>query len=290
MADQPSTGSRLNVVRVIGVLERGGAQLSALRLSVALRSHGIVTRLYAGDATAEGLALAAAFDVPAEAFAQQAHLQWVPSTDFAEWLRARLADAELVHAHMFGAWWAAAVAAPDGLPLVASEHNAVTWPYGDFVTEARAAVPRVAVFFTHGPAARTFADSLGVPAERLLEGRSIVEGFDARPPPGLPSPRVTFAGRLHPAKGPDVLLEALAMLPDPPATLLLGDGPLRESLTARSIALGLADRVLLPGWVRSPGSYIAGASVHVVPSREEAWSQSAVLGLGLGVPVVGTAV
>ena len=107
---------------------------------------------------------------------------------------------------------------------------------------------------------------------------------------GLPSPRVTFAGRLHPAKGPDVLLEALAMLPDPPATLLLGDGPLRESLTARSIALGLADRVLLPGWVRSPGSYIAGASVHVVPSREEAWSQSAVLGLGLGVPVVGTAV
>ena len=83
MADQPSTGSRLNVVRVIGVLERGGAQLSALRLSVALRSHGIVTRLYAGDATAEGLALAAAFDVPAEAFARQAHLQWVPSTDFA---------------------------------------------------------------------------------------------------------------------------------------------------------------------------------------------------------------
>ena len=42
--------------------------------------------------------------------------------------------------------------------------------------------------------------------------------------------------------------------------------------------------------MRSPGSYIAGASVHVVPSREEAWSQSAVLGLGLGVPVVGTAV
>ena len=30
--------------------------------------------------------------------------------------------------------------------------------------------------------------------------------------------------------------------------------------------------------------------MHVVPSREESWSQSAVLGLGLGVPVVGTAV
>jgi glycosyltransferase involved in cell wall biosynthesis len=280
----------LTVARVIGVLERGGAQLSALRLSAALRSFGFVTRLYAGDATAEGIALAATFDVPVETFARDAHLQWVPSTDFAEWLRPRLAGADLVHAHMFGAWWAAAAAMADAVPLVASEHNAVTWPYGDHVTQARAAAPRIAAFFTHGPAARSFAASLGVPAGRLFEGRSIVEGVDARPLPGLPSPRVTFAGRLHPEKGPDVLLEALAMLPDPPATLLLGDGPLRASLTSRSIALGLADRVLLPGWVRSPGSYVAGATVHVVPSREEAWSQSAVLALGLGVPVVGTAV
>ena len=291
MADRPSAGMRpLTVARVIGVLERGGAQLSALRLSAALRSDGFVTRLYAGDATDAGIALAATFDVQVETFARQAHLQWVPSTDFAAWLRPRLAGADLVHAHMFGAWWAAAAALPDGVPLVASEHNAVTWPHGNHVTQARTAAPRIAAFFAHGPAARTFAESLGVPAGRLFEGRSIVEGFDARPLPGLPSPRVTFAGRLHPEKGPDVLLEALAMLPDPPATLLLGDGPLRASLTARSLALGLADRVLLPGWVSSPGSYIAGATVHVVPSREEAWSQSAVLALGLRVPVVGSAV
>ena len=291
MADRPSTGVRpLTIARVIGVLEPGGAQLSALRLSTALRSDGFVTRLYAGDATAEGIALAASFDVPVETFARHAHLQWVPSTDFADWLRPRLAGVDLVHAHMFGAWWAAAAAMPDGVPLVASEHNAMTWPHGDHLTHARAAAPRIAAFFTHGPAARAFADSLGVPAGRLFEGRSIVGGLEARPLPGLPSPRVTFAGRLHPEKGPDVLLEALALLADPPATLLLGDGPLRASLTARSRELGLADRVRLPGWVPSPGPYIAGASVHVVPSREEAWSQSAVLALGLRVPVVGTTV
>jgi len=45
-----------------------------------------------------------------------------------------------------------------------------------------------------------------------------------------------------------------------------------------------------PGMVLEPGRYIAGASVHAVPSRQESWSQSAVLALGLGVPVVGTAV
>ncbi|GGN06081.1 hypothetical protein GCM10009721_37020 [Terrabacter tumescens] len=291
MADLTSAGRRpLTIARVIGVLERGGAQLSALRLSAALRSEGFDTRLYAGDATDEGIALAAAFDVPVETFARDAHLQWVPSTDFAQWLRPRLADADLVHAHMFGAWWAAAAVVPDGVPLVASEHNAMTWPYGDHVAQARAAAGRLAAFFAHGPAARGFAESLGVPQSRRLEGRSIVDGFDARPLPGLPSPRVTFAGRLHPEKGVDVLLEALALIPDPPVTLLLGDGPLRESLTARSRTLGLADRVLLPGWVRSPGSYISGASLHVVPSREEAWSQSAVLALGLGVPVLASAV
>ena len=96
----------------------------------------------------------------------------------------------------------------------------------------------------------------------MREGRSIVDGFDARPLPGLPRLRVTFAGRLHPEKGVDVLLEALALLPDPPTTLLLGDGPLRESLTARSHALGLSDRVLLPGWVRSPGWIEIKSAVH----------------------------
>jgi hypothetical protein len=48
--------------------------------------------------------------------------------------------------------------------------------------------------------------------------------------------------------------------------------------------------VHLPGWSYAPARYIAGASVHVVPSGEEPWSQSAVLALGLGVRVVGTAV
>src|SRR5262249_14407232 len=55
-------------------------------------------------------------------------------------------------------------------------------------------------------------------------------------------------------------------------------------------ARGLRAVVRLPGWSYRPARYVSGASVHVVPSREESWSQSAVVALGLGVPVVGTAV
>ena len=45
----------MRVVRVLWTLEPGGAQLSALQLSVALRGPGIATTLLAGDATPAGL-------------------------------------------------------------------------------------------------------------------------------------------------------------------------------------------------------------------------------------------
>jgi glycosyltransferase involved in cell wall biosynthesis len=83
-----------------------------------------------------------------------------------------------------------------------------------------------------------------------------------------------------------VLVQALALLP----AYLVGDGPMRGALLRLAAALGLDAVVHLPGWSYEPARYIAGASVHVVPSREESWSLSAVLALGLGVPVVGTEV
>jgi glycosyltransferase involved in cell wall biosynthesis len=86
-----------------------------------------------------------------------------------------------------------------------------------------------------------------------------------------------------------VLVEAISLLNRRDLSVyLLGDGPLRRRLTDQIRLHGLSDRVFMPGWVDNPWSYVAGSTVHVVPSREEAWSQSAVLGLGLGVRVVGT--
>lgn len=86
-------------------------------------------------------------------------------------------------------------------------------------------------------------------------------------------------GRLHPEKGPDLLVEALAQ------TRIAA-----TELAVRVRALGLDASVRLAGWTNQAARYVAGAAVHVLPSREEAWSQSAVVGLGLGVPVIGTAV
>lgn len=286
----------MDVVRVIGVLEEGGGQLSALRLSQGLRRHGIRTvRLLAGDATPGGVALARRYGVDVETYVDPASgrrlgLQWRALPGFLEWLEPRLADADLVHAHMVGAWTAAAAVLDQRVPLVASEHNALSWPGGDFTAQAAAAAPRVDAFFAHGPAARAFASTIGIAPAALHDGRSAVEGLDATPWPDLATPRITFVGRLHPEKGPDVLVRALALLSGPVTAYLVGDGPAATEIDRLVTELGLAGRVHRTGWSPDPGRYVAGAAVHVVPSREEAWSQSAVVALGLGVPVVGTAV
>lgn len=284
------------MVRVLGKLEPGGAQLAVLRLSRELeRRHGMRTSLLVGDATHEGLELAQRHGVHTVAFRIRDsihplhNLQWHCSRRFAIWLGERIIGADVVHAHMVGAWWAAAQVVED-IPLVASEHNEVNWTVRR-VRSLRAAAARVDAFFAMGPAARSFAVAAGVRPEVIVAARSPIAGLDAAPRSGLVSPRLTFAGRFCEDKGADVLIEALALLPPHLVTAyLLGDGPMRPGLIDLVRRRGLAGRVFFPGWVDHPGGFIAGSDLHVVPSREEAWSQSAVLALGLGVPVLGTAV
>jgi glycosyltransferase involved in cell wall biosynthesis len=284
----------VRIHRVIGVLEPGGAQLSLLRLARAQAVLGIQTRLLAGDATPQGIALARHYGFEADVFQvhdEIAHSarQWTPDIQFATWLGERMDSVDLVHAHMFGAWWAAAQSTPTGVPVIASEHNSLNWPMGDFSADATAASSRVQRFFVHGPSAQTLGRDLGVEQAKVLPGRSAISQHTT-PRPGLISPRVTFTGRLREDKGPDLLLQALATMHEPPTTYVVGDGPMCQQIRRLIDRLGLRRIVQLTGWSYEPARYVAGASVHVVPSREEAWSQSAVTAFALGVPVVATAV
>jgi glycosyltransferase involved in cell wall biosynthesis len=280
----------MRVARVIAVLEPGGAQLGALRLSLALRSHGIESRWLAGHATRDGLALFRARGIEVEVLGGGPALQYARRCAFAERLAVALRDEDVVHAHMFGAWWAAARAVPDGLPLAASEHNALQWPGRVPARALREALARVDLFFAHGPAAREEILAAGLPLERMRAGMSPIDGTHVSPRRRLPSPRIVFAGRLHPEKGPDLLLDALARLAAPTPTFVLGAGLMEPELRRRAERLGIEQHVHFEGWRDDPASWIAGASVCVVPSRFDAWSQTAALAMSLAVPVVGTAV
>jgi glycosyltransferase involved in cell wall biosynthesis len=283
----------MHVARVMAKLEPGGAQLGAFWLTAALRRHGIESRLLAGNASREGIALAREHGIEVEAFAGMVgrdDLQWTPSPRFADWLAPRLAGADLVHAHMFGGWWAAARALRSGTPLVASEHNAFRWPGTAHPRAVRDALRRVDHFFAHGPAAEAYVRALGMPSERVERGRSTFPGAGSRPKPGLPQPRIVFVGRLAREKGPDLLIEALGLMDDPPPAFLLGEGPLRAPLERRAAALGIGRRVTFCGWCPEPGGWVAGAAALAAPSREEAWSQTVTMAMALGTPVVAAAV
>ena len=278
----------MRLTRVIAKLEPGGAQLGILRITAALRRLGIVTRVIAGSASREGRRLFGAAGIGVEVWPDgDPSLQHEPSTAFADWLVPRLENADVVHAHMLGGWWAAARAVPPGTPLVASEHGSVA---SVPVDRLRAALLRVDLMFAHGPSTRALYSDLGVEPERMRVGVSAIDGIDARPLRGLPEPRLVFAGRLHAEKGPDLLIEALALLPDPPPTLILGAGPLDRRLRRLVRRHGLSRVVRFLGWHPDAPRVIAGSSACVVPSRHDAWSQTAVIAMGLGVPVVATAV
>jgi glycosyltransferase involved in cell wall biosynthesis len=278
------------ITRVLAKLEPGGAQLSLLRVARALAARGHRTRLLVGFATDAGVDLARAHGVEPEVMPGAADLQWRCEPAFADWLEPRLLDADLVHAHMFGAWWAASRAVPDGTPLFASEHNDYAWPAEPQWAAMADAVARVDRFYAHSPGARDGVLAAGLAEDRVVLGVSPVAGLDARPRLDLPRPRIVYTGRLTPDKGPDVLIEALALMAAPPAVLMLGAGVLESALRARIAALGLGDTVELCGWQADPAPFVAGAAIQVCPSRDEAFSQAAVLAMGLGVPVVGTRV
>ena len=108
--------------------------------------------------------------------------------------------------------------------------------------------------------------------------------------------RIGSLGRLHPVKGYDVLITALAILKAEgiaPAAgyevAIGGEGPERAVLEAAIAKAGLAD-VMLPGFTDRPEDFLAGLHIYVQPSRSEGFCIAAHQAMQAGVPVVASAV
>ena len=92
-------------------------------------------------------------------------------------------------------------------------------------------------------------------------------------------------GRLDRQKGLDVLVDALASVPEAFA-LLVGDGPERASLLAQAAATGVADRVEVTGWRDDARSFLGALDAFVLPSRFEGFPQAVVEAMLAERPVV----
>ena len=84
-------------------------------------------------------------------------------------------------------------------------------------------------------------------------------------------PVVLAVGRLTPQKDFPTLIEAFrrVLVERPCRLLILGEGFGRADLENQIRALGLEDRVSLPGWADNPWAYMARAALFVLSSRYE---------------------
>lgn len=84
--------------------------------------------------------------------------------------------------------------------------------------------------------------------------------------------RLALVGRLEGHKEPQTFLDAVALAVAQGVDLhadVVGDGPLRDALTAAVARAGLTERVRFHGWLDDPGPVIAAAQALVLTSRSE---------------------
>jgi glycosyltransferase involved in cell wall biosynthesis len=163
-------------------------------------------------------------------------------------------------------------------------------------SERRALATTRAVIVTSDSTAKLLVDDFEVPAARITVARP---GNDLARPPALGSSdglvRLLCIGSLVPLKGYDVLIAALASLPDLPWRLsIVGDRTRHPETAARVDAdiarFALGDRIEVLGAVpheRLAELYVA-SDIFVLASRFEGYGMALSEAIAHGVPVVST--
>lgn len=147
---------------------------------------------------------------------------------------------------------------------------------------------------------------LGVPAEKVIMHHNGVNGEQftlqdrdtVRRKLDLPTDRklICYVGNFKPEKGVDLLIEAMGHLHASGRKdvdlVMVGGGPLEESLRVRSRRLGLEDRIRFVGrrLHSEVPDWISACDVFCLPSRREGCPNVVLEGLASGRPVVATRV
>lgn len=143
------------------------------------------------------------------------------------------------------------------------------------------------------------AARLAVPSDRLVTWPIFAASPDApRAAPWRPGEtlRLGSLGRLHPVKGYDVLIAALARLdaeafraPVSFEITIAGDGAERAALTAAAAAAGVRT-LRFAGFVDEPRRFLAGLHLYLQPSRSEGFCIALHEALQAGLPAIASAV
>jgi L-malate glycosyltransferase len=97
----------------------------------------------------------------------------------------------------------------------------------------------------------------------------------------------TLAG-LRSVKNLPRLVRAFATLPANAKLVIVGEGPERVRIVAEAENLGVADRLIMPGFLQSPHRYIGHFDIFALSSDSEQFPISLVEAMAAGLPCVST--
>ena len=189
----------------------------------------------------------------------------------------------------FPAILASAVAGTLNRLVVSVRHNPNILPF-----LRRVLIPRLYRFplavVAVSDGVRRALDAMGLPGDRVTTIPNPVSLPDSTRRAGMaraPGRFVLAAGRLIPAKGFDMLLNAFCRVqPRDLQLVVLGDGPERDDLLALARRLRISERVDFPGAVSDISRWYRRAKCFVLSSRNEGWPNVLVEAMATGCPVV----
>lgn len=95
----------------------------------------------------------------------------------------------------------------------------------------------------------------------------------------------TVAG-LRKVKDLPRLVRAVATLPPNVRLVIVGEGPEREAITAEAAACGIADRLVMPGFIAQPHKWIGHFDLLALSSQSEQAPIAVIEAMAAGLPVV----
>lgn len=212
------------------------------------------------------------------------------------WLGGRIEEVQpdVVHAHLFHAAVAVASLRTSGTPTVLTHHH------GDHLVYLghrwRVALDRWAGRHFDRVVAISEANYRFLRAHYGYEAQLlelIRNGWEGQPQPhtGGVAPTVVCVARFRRQKGHQELLDSFAQVVQhthAARLVLVGDGELREEITADAAARGLTDRIELRGSCQDVWGELATADVFALASRYEPLGISIIEAMAAGLPVVAT--
>lgn len=280
----------MRIVHLINGLGTGGAEMLVVDLADAMRRHGHQVQIAClSDVAGVPRDKAQRLGLDVRVLGKHRYDPRAP------WALARLArEADVVHAHLFPAFYWAAIA-PMRTPVLFTEHN--TWN-----RRMDSALWRVVDKAIYGRLARVAAISVGT-AENLAHhlGRQtssfpiVLNGISD----GLVSGPAAQRGQLRRAiivaslenrrKDINRAIRTVAELPELTLTVV-GEGPDHDEIVSLIDELGVNDRVNLLGRRGDVPELLRQHDLFLSTSRVEGFGLAAAEGMAVGLPVVAPAI